>query len=108
VVALVVFLALLFWFGVFMVYFTSQGTTPLEFLLGRHEPPPADLGQWREIDGAGADGLLREERYLLPQGRPNAGHLLHQVRYRDPRTRDIVRVEPEQRIRRRRTRAGAS
>ena len=38
--ALVVFIALLFWAGVFMVYFTAQGTTPLEFLLGRYDAPP--------------------------------------------------------------------
>jgi hypothetical protein len=35
--------ALLFWAGVFMVYFTSAGTTPLEFFFGRYEAPPAGV-----------------------------------------------------------------
>jgi hypothetical protein len=96
----VVAMALLFWACVFMVYFTSAKTTPLEFFFGRYEPPPADLGTWRQV---GAEqGLLREERCLLPDGRHGAGYLLLQVRWREPATNAIVRVEPEQRLRRRR------
>jgi hypothetical protein len=104
----VVGVALLFWACVFMIYFTSQKTTPLEFFLGRYEPPPRDLGIWKET-GVAADGSIREERELLPDGRVGARHLLRQARYRDPLTRAIVRVEPEQRVPRRRIgRAGRS
>jgi hypothetical protein len=100
----VVLSALLFWVCVFAVYFTSQGTTPGEFLFGKYEPLPDDLGTWKKTDGDQLPGLLREERLLLPEGQARAGHLLQQVRYRDAATRDIVRVEPERRIRRRRVR----
>lgn len=93
-------MALLFWAAVFVIYFTSQGTTPLEFFLGRYEVPP-DLGQWRPT-GPLEQGLQREERYLLPEGRNRASHLLYQVRYREPTTLAIVRVEPERRLPRRR------
>ncbi len=104
----VVALALLFWVSVFIIYFTSAKTTPLEFFFGRYELPPADLGTWREVH-VGPDGLIREERSLLPDGGANASYLLHQVRYREPATRAIVRVEPERRVRRRRTgRVGGS
>jgi hypothetical protein len=107
VTVLVVLAALVFWASVFMVYFTSQGTTPIEFFLGRYELPPADLGTWREASASPEDGLAREERYLLPEAGAKARYLLRQVRYRDPTTREIVRVDPEQRVRRRRVgRAG--
>jgi hypothetical protein len=101
----VVAVALLFWACVFMVYFTSLGTTPVEFFLGRYAPPPADLGIWKEAPPE--HGLACEERYLLPEGGAKAGYLLRQVRYRDPTTGAIVRVDPEQRVPRRRVgRAG--
>jgi hypothetical protein len=108
---LVVFIALLFWAGVFTVYFAAQGTNPLEFFLGGHEPPPADLGKWRGVgelvegtprpEGS-AGALVREERLLLPGGRAGAAYFLKQVRYRDAGTGEVVRVEPEARVRRRR------
>jgi len=104
VVTPVVLAALLFWICVFAVYFTSQGTTAGEFLFGKYEPLPDDIGVWKQIHGDQTLGLIQEERLLLPGGRTGAGHLLYQVRYRDPATRDIVRVEPERRIRRRRIR----
>jgi hypothetical protein len=98
----VVAVALLFWVCVFMIYFTSAETTPLEFFLGRYEAPPADLGTWKDA-GIDSAGLICEERCLLPEGRVRASYLLRQVRYRDPITRAIVRVEPERRLPRRRT-----
>lgn len=94
--------ALLFWAAVFMIYFTSQGTTPLEFFFGRYEPLPDGLGAWKPSGTAEDAALLREERWLLAGGRAGSGQLLRQVRYRDVATRAIVRVEPEQRVRRRR------
>jgi hypothetical protein len=105
VTAAVVLSALLFWCCVFAVFFATQETSALEFVLGRYEPLPAHLGQWQELGVDGQTGLLREERFLLPSGRPNAGHLLHQVRLRDPETQTIVRVERERRVRRRRVSA---
>ena len=97
----VVAAALLFWVCVFMVYFTAAGTTPLEFFFGAFEAPPPDLGQWKEVATDGVAGLLREERWLLPDGR-RSRCLVQQARYRDVTTRKIVRIEPEKRIPRRR------
>jgi len=106
--ALVVIIALLFWGGVFVVLFTEQGITLVEFFLGRYEPPPSDLGIWKELGSDEQSGLLREERFLLPRGNPSAGQMLHQIRYRDPVMGVIVRVEPERRVRRRRVSARGS
>lgn len=109
--ALPVFIAVIFWLAVFMIFFTAQGMTPGEFFFGRYEAPPSDLGQWKEIENP-ADterdavmGLVLEERFLLPDGRTGSRYLLHQMRYRDPLTRAIVRVEPERKVRRRRVSA---
>lgn len=96
----VVAAALIFWAAVFMIYFTSTGTTPTDFFLGRYELP-SDLGVWKQT-GMDAAGHLREERLLLPEGHPRASYVLKQVRFRDPRTRSIVRAEPDQRLARRR------
>jgi hypothetical protein len=49
-----------------------------------------------------AGALVREERLLLPGGRAGAAYFLKQVRYRDAGTGEVVRVEPEARVRRRR------
>jgi len=47
----VVFTALVFWGATFSIFFTSQGTTVLEFLFGRYEAPPDHLNtwHWREL-----------------------------------------------------------
>ena len=108
--ALPVFIAVMFWAAVFMIFFTAQGMTPGEFFFGRWEAPPPDLGQWKEVatppgTESAATGLVREERFLLPEGRAGARFLLHQTRYRDRVTRAIVRVEPERRLARRRVSA---
>jgi len=98
----VVLAALLFWAAVFMIFVASQGVSPVEFFLGRYEPLPQDLGTWRKTGNDEQTGLLREERLLLPNGNAKAGHLVRQVRHRDPATRAIMRIETEQRVPRRR------
>jgi hypothetical protein len=105
VTAPVVLAALLFWGAVFTSIFVSQGMSPLEFFFGRYEPPPGDLGIWKETGTEQPSGLLREERLLLPRGNPKARCLLRQVRYRDPVTHAIARVEAEQQLPRRRVSA---
>ena len=96
----VIAVALLFWVCVFAVYFTSAGIAPSEFFLGRFEPLPADLGSWKKLGIDAQSGLDREERRLLPEGRRKASYLLLQVRYRDPTTGEIVRIDAERRVRR--------
>ena len=112
-VTAVVIAALLFWLGVFAVFFASQGSSLLEVLSGRLEPLPDDLGQWKPVQ-AEKDSLarqthdaelIREERYILPGSREDSSYLIHQVHFRDPETRLIVRVDPERLVRRRRVSA---
>jgi len=98
----VVFTALVFWAAMFSVFFASQGTSALEFLRGRYEPPPDDLNTWRDVGIEEPTGLLRQERLLFPPGREGGAIFLHQVRFRDPGSQRIVRVSPERRVRRRR------
>ena len=80
---------------------------------GRFEALPADIGKWRtdeeSAEGAAAKarGLRREERLWLAEKSSFFGgpKLLRQVRYRSLETNEIVRVEPEQVIKRKRVRA---
>jgi hypothetical protein len=98
----VVFTALVFWAAMFATFFTSQGTSALEFLFGRFEAPPDHLNTWRDVGIEQPSGLLRQERLLFPDGRQSGPVFLRQVRYRDPTSNQIVRVAPEERVRRRR------
>ena len=85
-----------------MVYFTSVSTTPSEFFLGRYESPPENLGVWIDTGVEASSGQRREERLLLPEGRLEAGYLIRQVRYRDVMTGEIVRLDAERRVPRKR------
>lgn len=73
--------------------------------LGELEPVPDDVGRWvldtesAEGEAARSQGLLRERRLLLQEG---GRRFIKQVRYRDAETREIVRIEPEEVIPRRR------
>jgi len=101
-VVAVVLTALFFWTCVFLIYFTAQGLSPLEFFAGRYEPYDPALARWQETGRDEHSGLLREQRLLLPDGREGAPHLLLQIRYRDPDTRAITVTEPLRRVTRRR------
>jgi hypothetical protein len=94
----VVFTALVFWGALFGIFFASQGTSVLEFLLGRYEAPPDNLNAWVDVGTEEPSGLLRQERLLFPAGRQGGPILLRQVRFRDPRSNEIVRVSPEERV----------
>jgi hypothetical protein len=98
----VVFTALVFWAAMFSIFFASQGSSALEFLLGRYEAPPEHLNEWRDVGIEQPSGLLRQERVLFPAGRQDGPFLLRQVRYRNPSSKEIVRIVPEERVRRRR------
>lgn len=101
----VVFSALVFWAAGFGVFFASQGTSPLDFLLGHYETPPQHLNTWLDVGIEQPSGLLRQERLLFPPKRQNGPFLLRQVRYRDPTSGEIVKIAPEERVRRRRVSA---
>jgi hypothetical protein len=100
----VVLTALLFWVAIFLVFFSSEGTSPFDSLLGTYEPLPADLGQWRIVGPDAASGFVREERFLLPGASSRASYLLRQVRLRDATSGAVHEVEPETRVPRRRGR----
>lgn len=103
-----VVVALVFWLTVFVVLFTAQGSSPLEYLFGPLEPLPDDLGIWHEKGAAPSSRLIREERLLLPARGERATTLLRQVRYRDRLSGEIVSSEPEQVVPRRRTKGGGT
>jgi len=96
----VVVAALLFWICVFGVYFASQGISPIDFFAGAYEPYDPEQAKWRVIHTEPVSALVREERFLLPDGRDRASYLEHQVRHRDPTTQAIAYVEPTRRVRR--------
>ena len=96
-------------FGVFayLALFFTHVPGAQEERLGELAPLPERLGEWISETRPNAEGLLREERHLLraPTGFGRQV-LLHQVRFRDPVTREIVRVEPEREVPRQRLRKG--
>jgi hypothetical protein len=71
--------------------------------LGHLEDLPQSLNQWVEDKERSADGLICERRHLMPEAQ--ASKMTLQVRYRDAETREIVRIEPELVIKRRRVRS---
>ncbi len=70
--------------------------------LGELEDLPKSLNEWVEDEQPSEDGLICERRHLMPD--TFASRMTLQVRYRDPATRDIVRIDPEVTIKRRRVR----
>jgi hypothetical protein len=82
----------------------------MEQRFGMLEPLPADVGRWKsdrdsdEGKAASREGLLREVRlfHAPDRGFFGGGKLLRQVRYRNPATNAVVRVEASVPVKRRR------
>lgn len=80
---------------------------------GKLEALPDDVGKWKidqtseQAKTAREQGLVREERLWFDAngGLFGSGRLLRQVRYRNAETGRIERVDPDQRVKRRRQRA---
>ncbi len=88
-----------------MFLFLSHVPGAKDERLGVLEPLPPRMGEWVEQDAVSSDGLVVEKRYLQPESSGFSGpKVLLQVRYRDAETREIVRVDPEQVIKRKRIR----
>jgi hypothetical protein len=72
---------------------------------GKLEDLPADTGKWRqdpdspEGKAAAAEGLRREVRHWFDSDK---NKLSFQVRYRDAETNEIVKVEPDVAVKRKR------
>ena len=76
--------------------------------LGVLEALPGDIGTWKRDDtseagrAAAAEGLIRETRHFFYEDR---GRLVQQARCRSRETNEIVRVEPEVSVKRKRIRS---
>jgi hypothetical protein len=94
--------------AVYVVFIMKLVPGAAEERLGVLEPLAADVGKWKEdLDSdegksAKAEGLVREVRQFFYESN---GRLVHQVRYRDPSSGEIVRTEPERNVKRKRVRS---
>jgi hypothetical protein len=95
----------------YLFVFVREVPEIAEERLGRLEDLPVDVGVWKpdtdssEAQAARSEGLTREVRLWHDTGGGfGAGRLLRQARYRDGRG-DIVRVDADQVVKRRRVRS---
>lgn len=86
----------------YLALFMSHVPGAADERLGTLEPLPEKLNEWVEDQAQSADGLVCERRHLMSE--PSSGKMILQVRYRDPTSRDILRIEPERVIKRKRRR----
>ncbi|MGC4095037.1 MAG: hypothetical protein QM756_45385 [Polyangiaceae bacterium] len=90
--------------AVYFFFFMQSVPGAVEERFGALEPLPSNLGEWQvdadspEAAAAQRDGLKRETRYFFEEGKQR---LLKQARYRNAED-EIVRVEPDQVVKRRR------
>lgn len=93
--------------GFYVVLFVREVPGFAEQRFGKLEPLPEDVGKWRadtESDAARAaerEGLRREIRHWYDS---DQNRLLLQARYRSADTNEIVRVDPDVVVRRKRVR----
>lgn len=111
------FLVLATGLGTLIYLVLVHGSVPgsLDERLGSLEPLPPDVGKWVTDDDSSdgraalARGQIREVRHLegSAAGLMSKPHLIKQVRYRDAASGEVERVEPEQRVPRKRRKASA-
>lgn len=93
--------------GVYVLFIFNLVPGVQDERLGVLEPLPPDVGQWHadsesaEGRAATGQGLVREVRHYFYE---NGGKLVLQVRYKQGDTGEIVRVEPERPVKRKRVR----
>jgi hypothetical protein len=91
--------------GIYLMFVFQNVPGMKEERLGTLEPLPEDVGSWRTDSetevarAASKEGLIREVRLFYDEGRER---LVEQVRYRRASDSEIVRVEPDRRVKRRR------
>jgi len=92
-------------FAIYLLFIMQNVPGMKEERLGELEPLPPDVGEWK-TDGeseagrsAAQQGLTREIRVFFDE---QAGQLFRQVRYKQPTTNEVVRSEPDKRLKRRR------
>lgn len=93
--------------GVYVLFIFNLVPGVQDERLGVLEPLPPDVGTWKVDDSselaarARADGLVREVRHYYYEGK---NKLVRQVRYKQADSGDIVRVEPDEIVKRKRRR----
>lgn len=93
--------------AIYLLFIFQSVPGAAEERLGTLEPLPEDLGKWRpdtnseEALSATKEGLSREVRHFFEEDKQR---LLFQARYRDARTHEIVRTDPDRVVKRRRHR----
>lgn len=94
--------------AVYFFFFVQNVPGAKEERLGALEPLPPDLGVWKadesspEAQAAQKAGLVREVRFFFEEGKER---LLKQSRYRSRETKEIVRTDSDEVVKRRRLRA---
>jgi hypothetical protein len=93
--------------GVYVLFIFNLVPGVREERLGVLEALPEDVGQWKADESSEAgrramgEGLVRETRHYFYEA---SGKLVFQARYKRQETGEIVRVEPEEPVKRRRVR----
>lgn len=93
--------------GVYVLFIFNLVPGVQDERLGVLEPLPPDVGKWHadtesaEGRGATGQGQVREVRHYFYE---HGSKLVLQVRYKQKDTGEIVRVEPEQPVKRKRVR----
>lgn len=87
----------------YLLMFMSHVPGAANERFGTLDALPSSLNKWVEDEALSSDGLVCERRHLMAE--QDASKMILQVRYRDPKSHEIVRVEAEQTIKRRRRRA---
>ncbi|HEV8549164.1 MAG TPA: hypothetical protein VGQ57_09050 [Polyangiaceae bacterium] len=93
--------------GVYVLFIFNLVPGVREERMGVLEALPEDVGKWKTDESSDAaraatkDGLVRETRHYFYEA---TGKLVFQVRYKRPTTGEIVRVDPEEPVRRKRVR----
>jgi len=92
--------------GVYVLFIFNLVPGVREERMGVLEELPSDVGKWKVDEGGegsqpAPDGLVRETRHYFYEA---TGKLVFQVRYKNGETGEIVRVEPEEPVKRRRVR----
>jgi hypothetical protein len=91
--------------GIYLIFIFQNVPGIKEERLGKLEPLPPDVGTWKSDTESEAahdalgEGLRREVRLFFDESKDR---LYEQVRYRELHGSEIVRVEPDRRIKRRR------
>jgi len=93
--------------GVYVLFMFNLVPGLKEERIGVLEELPSDLGKWKADESgdasqqAAVEGLVRETRHYFYE---STGKLVFQVRYKQRDTGEIVRVDPEEAVKRRRVR----